>query len=587
MTSHLKSVAYLATLCGLSAANAASCPAGVQNVSGDSAYFVSQSVPNSVRAGQSYPVSVTFCNNGTTTWTYQNLPAGTGYIRLGSLYPRDNQTWGLGRVDLTPGDNIPPGSTKTFNFTIVAPTTTSSNVETNFQFGVVRENVAWIGAGAAEAVYNFYTPAITLQNTPNVPPVAVNTNGPAAFSFGNFAGANILNETYVQAGRNHRSWIPSNTQANTIVAAAHNMGLKVLRMPLIIPPDATNSEFVASEWFTPAAGQTANAANVNTVIAAAQAVLTAASTYNLKVIITLDGYTEYDAACSTNSLWKKSYDAVQGNAATIVRALSGYPALYAWDLLNEPLWTASAYGCLAVPPTSLDRGTQQPQLSLAGIPAASQSVAEVVEAVHAMYNLVRTNDASNHPTTVGEGQAAYLHYWTDISSFVSPHVYVSPQLDIINLQVAANKANTTPAMTQFGGAPISTGNWSVKDPVVQSQLKNIIAADINVMKSEAIGADSVPLPIVIGEYGVTFPADVLTQQDQTSYFYQYLSAVSTSTQAVYTSVNVGAMFWDMQLPQFTPNFSLITSTGALWPAAQCVAVKQGGVNMAAPAGCSP
>ena len=588
MTFRLKSAALVAALSGLSVAHAASCPAGTPGASGDSAYFVSQSVPNSVRSGQSYSVSVTFCNNGTTTWTYQNLPAGTGYVRLGSLYPHDNQTWGLGRVDLSPGDSIAPGSTKTFNFTIVAPTTVNSDVETNFQFGMVREGIAWFGAGASEAVYDFYTPAITLQNRPNIPPVTVDANGPGAFSFNNFAGANVQNESYVQAGRNHRSWIPSASQMNTIAAAAHSMNLKYLRMAVVIPPDATSSEYVASEWYTPTAGSTANATNVNTVIAAVQAALSAASAYNLKVIIALDGYTEYDVACSANGLWKKSYDAVQGNAATIVRALSGYPALYAWDILNEPLWNASAYGCLNVAPSAFDRGTQAPLLSLPNAPAQAQSVAEVVEAVHAMYNLVRTNDAYNHPTTVGEGNPAFVHYWTDISSFASPHVYVSPQLDIINWQISANKANAGfPQMMQFGGAPTSTSNWSVKDPVVQSQLKSILAADINVLKSETFGADSVPLPLVIGEYGASAPSDVLTQQDQTSFFYAYMSVLASASQSAYTNVNIGALFWDLQLPQVSPNFSLIGSTGVPVPAAQCVAIRQGGVNQAPPAGCSP
>ncbi len=601
MTFHLKSAALVAALSGLSAAHAASCPAGVPTVNGDSAYFVSQSMPNSVRAGQSYAVSMTFCNNGTTPWIYQNLPAGTGYVRLGSLFPRDNQTWGVGRVDLSPGDNIPPGSTKTFNFTVVAPATTSSDVPTNFQFGMLREGVAWFGAGAAESVLDFYTPTITLHNTagqppllPTVAPVVVNANGPSAFSFANFSGANILNETYLQAGANHRSWIPSASQANTIVAAAHNMGLKVLRMPLVIPPDATKTfEYDALAWFPVAPPQTANATNVNAVISAAQGVLNAASAYNMKVILTLDGYTEYDAACTSKNLWKKSFNAVQGNAATIVRALSGYPALYAWDLLNEPLWNASAYGCLAVSPTSFDRSSWPvaQQLPLTGVPASDQSIYEVVAAVHAMYNVVRANDPGNHPTTVGEGQAAYLHYWTDISSFASPHLYVSPVSDIITPQDQANNANGTPLMMEFTGAPSANSAFTTKDAVIQSQLKGIIGADIAVMKSEAVAADFVPLPLVIGEYGVSYNpgifVDVETQQDDTNYFYQYLNALSSSTQAIYTGVNIGGLVWDLQLPQLLPNYSLITATGALTPAAQCVAIRQGGVGMAAPAGCSP
>ena len=132
MKKHLSFFLFLPIF--LSTAKAGTCPADAKNVNGDGATFVSQSVPNSMEAGRSYQVSVTFCNSGSTTWTYVAPPANgsyvgtTNYIRLGSRFPQDNTIWGLNRVNLSPGDNITPGTTKTFSFNVTAPATAASKV---------------------------------------------------------------------------------------------------------------------------------------------------------------------------------------------------------------------------------------------------------------------------------------------------------------------------------------------------------------------------------------------------------------------------------------------------------------------------
>jgi hypothetical protein len=54
---------------------------------GNAALFITQSVPTSMTAGQTYPVSVTMRNTGTMTWTAAHL------YRLGSQNPQDNTTW--------------------------------------------------------------------------------------------------------------------------------------------------------------------------------------------------------------------------------------------------------------------------------------------------------------------------------------------------------------------------------------------------------------------------------------------------------------------------------------------------------------
>lgn len=101
------------------------------------AAFVSQSVPTRMAAGHQYAVSVQMRNSGTSTWS-----AGLSY-RLGAQV--DVSVWKVGRVEL-PND-VAPGQTVTFNFTVTATTSLSPTMDTtqNFQWRMLRENVEWFG----------------------------------------------------------------------------------------------------------------------------------------------------------------------------------------------------------------------------------------------------------------------------------------------------------------------------------------------------------------------------------------------------------------------------------------------------------
>jgi hypothetical protein len=116
----------------------------------DDAAFVSQSVPGTMVAGQLYNVSVTMRNTGTSTWTRAN------FYRLGSQNPQDNLRWGVARVEL-PVTSVPPTGTATFQFTVRAPSTQGFH---NFQWRMLRENVAWFGA---------FTPNVAVNVEPATP----------------------------------------------------------------------------------------------------------------------------------------------------------------------------------------------------------------------------------------------------------------------------------------------------------------------------------------------------------------------------------------------------------------------------------
>jgi Zn-dependent metalloprotease len=126
-------------------------PGGPTSPGSNNATFVSQSVPTTMVAGQSYSVSVTMNNSGTTTWT-------SDVYKLGSQNPQDNTLWGGARIYLPAGTTVPPGSNYTFYFTVTAPSTAGSY---NFQWGMVQDPGLWFGSFAPNVVINVTTPQPT------------------------------------------------------------------------------------------------------------------------------------------------------------------------------------------------------------------------------------------------------------------------------------------------------------------------------------------------------------------------------------------------------------------------------------------
>jgi hypothetical protein len=110
----------------------------------NNAAFVSQNVPSVMIPRQTYPITVSFRNMGTTTWS----PAAQ--YRLGTQNPQDNGIWGVQRVEL-PGP-VAPGETATFTFEVTAPARVGAY---NMQFRMVQEFVEWFGE---------YSPSISVTD---------------------------------------------------------------------------------------------------------------------------------------------------------------------------------------------------------------------------------------------------------------------------------------------------------------------------------------------------------------------------------------------------------------------------------------
>lgn len=108
----------------------------VQPVLAKDALILSQSVPMSMFAGQSYPVSLRLKNVGTQSWS--PVGAQCGAFRLGNPY--NPTTWGNSRVELPAP--LAPGGEVTLAFNVTAPSTPGTY---NFQWRMVHECVEWFG----------------------------------------------------------------------------------------------------------------------------------------------------------------------------------------------------------------------------------------------------------------------------------------------------------------------------------------------------------------------------------------------------------------------------------------------------------
>lgn len=106
----------------------------------NNASFVSHTVPTSMTAGQTLTVSVTMKNTGTATWN----GGGTYPYGLGHPAGSTSWTWRTNRVYLASGEKVAPGASKTFSFSITAPSTTGTYAFPLWQ--VVQEGIGYFGA---------------------------------------------------------------------------------------------------------------------------------------------------------------------------------------------------------------------------------------------------------------------------------------------------------------------------------------------------------------------------------------------------------------------------------------------------------
>jgi hypothetical protein len=121
----------------------------VEVVPDNNAQFVSQNVPSTMDAGQTYPVSITMRNVGASTWT-----ANSAYKLRAE--PNGNSTWGISTFVLN--QSVPPNDVGAFQFNVTAPAQPGTY---NFQWRLLQEGITCFGPGFGD-----FTPNLSIAVTP-------------------------------------------------------------------------------------------------------------------------------------------------------------------------------------------------------------------------------------------------------------------------------------------------------------------------------------------------------------------------------------------------------------------------------------
>jgi hypothetical protein len=150
--------------------------------------FVSQVVPATMTAGQTYSVTLKMKNMGTDTWR----PGDDD--RLGSMNPESNTTWGANRISLPSGAEIATGQEATFTWQVQAPATPGTY---NFQWQMRQSLIdLWFGDLSTNVAVVVTAPPTTPP--PTTPPPAgtnlstfVSQSAPAALTAGQVAQVSV------------------------------------------------------------------------------------------------------------------------------------------------------------------------------------------------------------------------------------------------------------------------------------------------------------------------------------------------------------------------------------------------------------
>jgi hypothetical protein len=128
----------------------------------DAAQFVKQSVPTQMVADQSYTVTLTLKNSGTSTW----YPEGQFGYDLGSPSPQAGDTWGSDRTILP--REVAPGQEIDISFSVKAPSEPGTY---DFQWQMQHRMVGWFGDTTKKVEVQVAAPAPT--PTATITPISI------------------------------------------------------------------------------------------------------------------------------------------------------------------------------------------------------------------------------------------------------------------------------------------------------------------------------------------------------------------------------------------------------------------------------
>jgi PKD repeat protein len=129
------------------------------------AIYISDTIPPTMNAGQTYTVTIMMKNTGTMTWNSSSV------IRLGGVGDNTGEAakFGPARIDIPQGVNVAPGGRYPFTFTMTAPPTAGYYTP---KYRMVWEGHQWFGSQAPHAIQVIGKASVT-PVTPVIPVIPV------------------------------------------------------------------------------------------------------------------------------------------------------------------------------------------------------------------------------------------------------------------------------------------------------------------------------------------------------------------------------------------------------------------------------
>lgn len=187
-----------------------------------SATMISNTIPATMEAGETYPVSVMVKNTGNMTWDESQQ------FRLGAIEDRD--PFADTRQAIAPGQSVPTNQSYTFTFNMTAPTGPAAVSSRVTDWRMVQDGITWFGESLTK----------TVNIVDTLPPKVTSTEAPAEV----IVGSNGTYDIYVYEAADSGSgvknvrfptWTEANGQDDIVWYEGTNMGDGTWKVTIPIP----------------------------------------------------------------------------------------------------------------------------------------------------------------------------------------------------------------------------------------------------------------------------------------------------------------------------------------------------------------
>lgn len=187
-----------------------------------SATMISNTIPATMEAGETYPVSVTVKNTGNMTWDEAQQ------FRLGAV--EDSDPFADTRQAIAPGQSVPTNQSYTFTFNMTAPAGPAAVSSRVTDWRMVQDGITWFGESLTK----------TVNIVDTLPPKVTSTEAPAEVTVGSNGTYDIYVYEAADSGSGVKdvrfpTWTEANGQDDIVWYEGTNMGDGTWKVTIPIP----------------------------------------------------------------------------------------------------------------------------------------------------------------------------------------------------------------------------------------------------------------------------------------------------------------------------------------------------------------